>query len=266
METEMTDKQSEKRKILIILAILIVAFLAYYSVMSVMSPGRTLEKIRHEYAIKQEGKSDADEKIFSDSSYQARLKEKAFLQSRIALAESDSIYLTINIADSTANLEIFGVVVHSAPVSDLQMSKILRKGSDYVVSYLFSSPFTISGSISTIKKDPVKISIAPKDTSEYKPDIIPDTAFVEPVNYIYNMSNGTRIYICQEEDESAIDRKSAFRFDLSDRVRTAMSNLKSIARFKVPEYHPYIKVRIPRADAKIIYRAIPRSGQVGIYR
>jgi hypothetical protein len=266
METGMTEKQPERSKFLIIFTILIVSFLVYYSVMSVMSPGRTLEKIRHEYAVKQEEKSDADEKIFSDSTYQVRLKEKAFLQSRIALAESDSVYLSINFADSSANLEIFGVVVHSAKFEDLQMSKILRKGSDYVISYLYSSPFLISSSVSTIKKDPVKVTIAPKDTSEYKPDVVPDTAFVEPVNYIYNMSNGTRIYIYQSEEESATDRKSAFRFDLADRLRTAKSNLISIVRFQVPEYHPYIKIRIPRDDAKIIYRAIPRSGQVGIYR
>jgi len=262
MKTEMTDKQPGKAKVLIILTILIVAFLAYYSVMSVMSPGRTLEKIRNEYEAMQEEKSDADEKIFSDSTYQAKLKEKAFLQSRIALAESDSIYLTINIADSTANLEIFGVVVHSAPIKDLQMSKILRKGSDYVISYLFSSPFTISSSVSTIRKDPVNVQIAPKDTSEWKPDVVPDTSLIENVNYIYSMTNGTRIYIYQAEE----DNKNTFRFDLNDRISTTISNLKSIVRFKVPEYHPYIKIRVPRAEAKIIYRALPRNGQIGIYR
>jgi len=262
METEITDKQTGKSKVLIILAILILAFLAYYTVMSVLSPGRTLEKIRNEYDASQVEKSDADEKIFSDSAYQAKLKEKAFLQSRIALAESDSVYLTINIADSTANLEIFGVVVHSATIEDLQMSKILRKGSDYVISYLFSSPFTISSSISTIRKDPVNVQIAPKDTSEWKPDVVPDTSLIEHVNYIYNMTNGTRIYIYQAEDGN----KSTFRFDLSDRLRNTVSNLKSVARFKVPEYHPYIKIRVPRAEAKIIYRALPRNGQIGIYR
>jgi len=151
MESESTDKQPGAGRILIILAILIVTFIVYYSVMSVLAPGRTLEKIRNEYSAKQEEKSAADEKIFSDSAYQSRLKEKAFLQSRIALAESDSVYLSINFADSSANLEIFGVVVHSAKFEDLQMSKILRKGSDYVISYLYSSPFMISSSVSTIK-------------------------------------------------------------------------------------------------------------------
>ena len=53
-----------------------------------------------------------DERIYSDSAYLKLLKEKAFLQSRIAMAQTDSIYLTLNFADSSANLEISGVVVH----------------------------------------------------------------------------------------------------------------------------------------------------------
>ena len=40
---------------------------------------------------------------------------------------------------------------------------------------------------------------------------------------------------------------------------------KSAALFKVPEYHPYIKIRIPRDDVKIIYRALPRNGQIAVY-
>jgi hypothetical protein len=38
-----------------------------------------------------------------------------------------------------------------------------------------------------------------------------------------------------------------------------------VAVFKVPEYHPFIKIRLPQADAKIIYRAIPRNGQISVF-
>ena len=61
-----------------------------------------------------------NKKIFSDSTYLKLLKEKAFLQSRIVMAETDSIYLTLNLADSTANLEISGVVVHHAKISEIE--------------------------------------------------------------------------------------------------------------------------------------------------
>jgi hypothetical protein len=266
METEIINKRAQKRTGLIILIIIIVAFLIYYSVMSFLSPTRSLDRMTNEYVIKQDEKNKIDEKIFSDSTYLVKLKEKAFLQSKISLAESDSIYLTINLADSTANLEIYGVVVHSAKIKDLKMSNILKKGNDYVISSFLSSPFTISSSIATIKKDPLMIKMAPKDTSEYKPDIMPDTSITEPVNYRLEMTDGTRIYIYQEENEKTSDRMNLFRFDIRDRLHESWNSLKSVAVFKIPEYHLFIKIRIPRADAKIIYRALPKNGQIGVYR
>lgn len=109
------------------------------------------------------------------------------------------------------------------------------------------------------------IKIAPKDTSEYKPDIVPDTTIVEPVNYILQMNEGIRIYIYQDENVKSKDRISRFRFDLSDRIRDIRSALKRVAVLKVPEYHPFIKIRLPRADAKIIYRALPKNGQIAVF-
>lgn len=266
METEMIDKQPRKRFGLIILIVFILVFLIYYSVVSFLSPGRTLARIINEHAIKQNEKTKIDERIFSDSTFLVKFKEKTFLQSRIALAESDSIYLTINLADSTANLQIYGVTVHSAKIKDLKMSNILRKGNDYVISSLLSSPFTISSSIATIKKEPVMIRMAPKDTSEYKPDIMPDTSITEPVNYKLVMTDGTRIYIYQEENEKLVDRMNRFRFDLRDRLRESLTSLKNVAVFKIPEYHLFIKIKVPRTDAKIIYRALPKNGQIGVFR
>jgi hypothetical protein len=266
METEIISKQPRKRTGLIILTILIVAFLIYYSVMSFLSPGRTLDRISNEYAMKQDEKTKIDGKIISDSTYLVKFKEKAFLQSKIALAESDSIYLTLNLADSTANLEIYGVVVHSAKIKDLKMSNILKKGNDYVISSFLSTPFTIESSISTIKKDPLMIKMAPKDTSEYKPDIMPDTSLTEPVNYRLEMTDGTRIYFYQEENEYSADRMNLFRFNFRDRFHEAWNSLKCVAVFKIPEYHLFIRIKVPRADAKIIYRALPRNGQIGVYR
>jgi len=108
--------------------------------------------------------------------------------------------------------------------------------------------------------------MAPKDTMDYKPDIAPDTSLTEPVNFILEMTDGTRIYICQQENDKRGDRRSRFMFDLHYRLREALSDIKSIFSFRVPEYHLYIKIYLPRSDARIIYRAIPRYGQVGLYR
>ena len=266
METENNAGTSGGKKILIVLIIIFSTLAIYYSIMSMLGPARKLTAINNEFSIKQSENTSFDERIFSDSVYLKLLKEKAFLQSRIVMAETDSIYLTINLTDSTANIEISGVIVHKAKMSSMKTSKILIKGDENIILSMLSSPFTISNTYSTIRKEPVMIKMAPKDTSEYKPDIMPDTSIVEPVNYILEMTNGTRIYVYQEENKKFSDRMNLFIFNIKDRLRDTRSSLKSVAVLKVPEYHPFIKMRLPRADAKIIYRAIPRYGQVGIYR
>jgi hypothetical protein len=265
METEINKKTSGGKIALIIIGVIVLAVIVYYSVMMVLSPVRKLTEIKNEFAAIEEKAIAGNQQIKTDSAYLSLLKEKAFLQSRIVMAESDSIYLTISLADSTVRLEICGVMVHSAKMSDLSVSSIIAKGNENIILPLLSKPFTISSSIATIQKEPVMIKIAPKDTTEYKPDAMPDTSLTQTVCYILEMTNGTRIYVYQEEKDKPGDAKNLFAFDFNDRLRNTWLAVKNVAHFKVPEYHPYIKMKIPRDDAKIIYRAIPRHGQVGIY-
>jgi hypothetical protein len=229
-----------------------------------ISPAHKLAEIKSGIEVNLKQENSSDDTPMNDSLYLTLLKEKSFLQSRVAMAATDSIYLTINLADSTANIEISGVKVHKGKISDIRVSRILTHGNENIILSLLASPLTIFNDYSTIKKEPVMIKMAPKDTSEFKPDIMPDTSLTEPVNYILEMTNGIRVIINQEEKEATGNRMKLFIFDISNRFRNVWLNIKSIIRFKVPEYHPFIKIRLPRADAKIIYRAIPKNGQVGI--
>ena len=256
-------KKSNLKITFIVLISIVLVFVIYYSVMSMLSPGRKLDEIKGEFGKASE-KNNIEQQINKDSTYLKLLKEKAFLQSRIVMAETDSIYLTINLADSTINIEISGVVVHKAKMNSIKISKILS-GSDYSILSMLSTPFTIASSIATIKKEPVMLKMAPKDTSEYKPDIMPDTSVAEPVNYILEMNRGIRIYVYQEEHSKLVDRMNQFKFDINDRITDTWNALKKVAVLKVPEYHPYIKIKVPRTDAKIIYRAIPKNGQIAVF-
>jgi hypothetical protein len=181
------------------------------------------------------------------------------------MAETDSVYMTLNLADSTANLEISGVAVHSAKISEIKISGILRSGNDYAISAMLSTPMNVISDFASIKKEPLMIKMAPKDTSEFKPDIIPDTTDYEPVNYILEMDNGIRLFVYQDTDTITSDKNNLFIFDLNNRLKNTWSSLKSIVRFRVPEYHPFIRIRLPKADAKILYRATPRHGQIAVY-
>ena len=83
---------------------------------------------------------------------------------------------------------------------------------------------------------------------------------------MFETDNGIRIYIYQADEENEKGGFKPFLFDLNDRFRNIRDNLKSIVSFKVPEYHPSIRLRMKKADAKIIYRALPKHGQIAIYR
>jgi hypothetical protein len=80
------------------------------------------------------------------------------------------------------------------------------------------------------------------------------------------MENGIRLYVYQVVGEKEGGRLNLFVFDIKDRFRNASDIIKSIFVLRVPEYHPYIRIRLPKADAKIIYRALPKHGQVAVFR
>jgi len=265
MKSEIIKIDSVIKKRILVAGIILLVFIIYYSFMNMLSSSRKMKEIENEFKIIPDETNAIDERIQTDSLYLKLLKERAFLQSKITMAGTDSNYLIINLKDSIANIEISGVVVHIVKISNIRTSKILLNGNENIIFSMLSSPLRILSEISTIEKEPVMIKMAPKDTSEYIPDIMPDTSYIEPVNYILETTNGIRIYVYQEEKNILSERINIIIFDTKERFRDFWSSLKKVVLVKVPEYHPFIKIRIPRADAKIIYRAIPRDGLVGVY-
>jgi len=89
METEIINKPSGSKTTFLIVIIFSAAFIIYYSVMSMISPARKLAEIKDEFGVDPAEKSANDKRIYTDSTYLSLLKEKAFLQSRITMAETD---------------------------------------------------------------------------------------------------------------------------------------------------------------------------------
>lgn len=266
MEKETTNKPPVRKYRLLTLMIIILVVIFYYAVMTMLAPARKLEALTAEYGFKQDEKTKINDTILTDSTFLALFREKSFLQARSAMAETDSIYLSMNLADSAVILEISGVAVSRTKLTRLSICKMFRDRNGYVISSMLSKPLTVEKNYASIPKEPLMIKMAPRDTSEYKPDIIPDTADYEPVNYIMEMDNGTVIYVYQEEKLNKGDGFHLFFFDLSYRLKSTWKTMKSVFTFKVPEYHPYIRVRLPRSDSKRIYRALPERGQIAVYR
>ena len=201
METENTPDTNNRKTAFYVVIPICAAFVLYYVIMAVLSPARKIASINNEFGYKGQENTNIDERIFSDSAFVTMNRDKAYYQSRIRMAETDSISLALNLVDSTAILEIQGVAVHKAKINKVKISKVFYKADEYAISSMLSTPYTISKDFSTIKKEPLMIKMAPKDTSEYKPDILPDTTDLEPVNYMMEMENGIRLYVYQRAEK-----------------------------------------------------------------
>jgi hypothetical protein len=265
MKAETRERPRYLLIVLIIIILAVLAFVVYYSVMEMRSPAKKMAEISAKYGFANSEKRKLPKNITTDSTFLALLKEQVYLQSRVLMAETDSVYLTLNLSERVINIEICGVVVHSTPITEIEASKLITDGDKFTITSLLSVPLTIISDTSSIAKVPFVMKIAPKDTSEFKPDAIPDTAFYEPVNYIFETDRGIKIMVYQSEEMNQGDSKDRFMFDLLHRLISTKAAVKDILAFKVPEYQPFIKIKIPSTDAKIIYRAIPKHGQIAVF-
>jgi hypothetical protein len=266
MEVESPKETGGKKLWPLILASVLIFLVLYYSIMAVISTSRKVSAINKEFGFKQPENTAIDNRVFSDSAYVKLIRKKAFYQSRNLMAETDSISLALNLADSSAIIEINGVAVHIARLTYLKISSVLYRADEYAVSSMLSVPFTVTENHSTIAKEPLMLKVAPKDTSEYKPNILPDTTNTAPVNFMMEMDNGFRLYVYQETGDDAGGAMNRFVFDTKDRFKNIWTIIKNIAMLKVPEYHPSIRLRMKKTDARIIYRALPVHGQIAVYR
>jgi len=251
---------------LIVVSVFVLLFAIYYAGLSISAPRSKINSINSEYGYKKPEKGGLNDSIFMDSAFVVLNRQKAFYQARIAMASSDSVALSVNLPDSTASLEINGVTVYTTKILSSRMSKVFRKADEYAVTMLFSKPFTIIKDYSSIPKEPVIFKVAPKDTTEYKPDAPPDTSKIEYVNFILETREGIRLYVYQSTQGDFLASFHQFLFDLYDRIRTSASIVKCMFKFKKPEYKPWIKIRVPIKDARLIYRALPRNGQFAVSR
>lgn len=197
-----------------------------------------------------------------DSTLKNLLTDKAYYNALITASKTDSIFLTINIPDSTVSLIIKGVVVHKAKAQHIKVSPLFSAINPPLLIQGLSVPFTITRHTSTIPKVPLMTKIAPRDTSEYTPDVIPDTTDLEPVNFILELKPNVLLYFYESNPTQSSDGFNQFKFDLRERTWTVVQDAKRILKLKIPVYKPYIRFRLGKKDAKVIYRAIPNQGQV----
>ncbi|MGB3923240.1 MAG: hypothetical protein WBL00_04835, partial [Bacteroidales bacterium] len=252
----------ERKKWLIIAASLLAVFIIYYLVMSVLAVSRAVNEFDDAYFASLEQKEGDTIDLCAIPGYIDMIRTRAFLSSQVKLAESDSVGLLINVRDSVIQLLIKGLPVRTVKIDEYDVSPFFHSANQEAIYKLLSTPLTVTGMQATFMKDPVSVKIAPRDTSQVVESEKPDTTDFEAVFFTLDTDRNIRFYFEQQEDTIGADRRARFVFDLKDRMRNASVTMRAVARMKIPPYVPYIKIWLPKAEAKIIYRAIPREGMI----
>jgi len=247
--------------LLIISAILLVLIISLISTIEILSVNKTVAEFNSKFSTNSE-KAEYNFISTSDSSITAKQITYAFISAQLEASKSDSISLTLNFPDSTANLMIKGVVVHSAKIESYKLSRFIDAVDEISLYKMLSLPLHVTGHISTIPKVPLMVKIAPKDTSEYTPDVVPDTTDIDAVNFIFETSAGIQLYFYESNPRESADGMKQFKFDFKDRVQSGYELFKSALTFKKPKYQPEIRIKLNKRDAKMIYRALPENADI----
>ncbi|PKP52227.1 MAG: hypothetical protein CVT92_09845 [Bacteroidetes bacterium HGW-Bacteroidetes-1] len=190
----------------------------------------------------------------------AKEKKLNLQRNRLKLAQQDSIYLLLNLADSNIILEVKGLPIRTARILDFETSKRLVVADHEDLLQWISDPFSLKQELSTILKIPILVVDAPKDTAEAarlpRKPLEPEKTVV---HYTLWFDRGLVLEVNQAEDVNPEDEGLLHSYHKKyDSIfhRTILAKMID----PLPDDLPIkVKVTLSEADARAIYRAIPHS-------
>jgi hypothetical protein len=244
-------------KIIILLSLILTVGLAVYIlVVTWKAPMHKVDYINNLYPD--------TSSIVSDNVLLGLEKDELFIKSRLRMAASDSIGLTVDLTDSTFKLELKGVVIHRAAIVNFENSKILSLlNREAEIKWIYS-PLKIDSSHSTIVKEPIVYKKAPADSVEAaaQSSIPSDSIETGPVYYNLFLSNGLIVRV--EQTDMPSDDESFRAFIIKERKYRTKHLIHNLVRFQVPDYDPWIHLYLDKDDATTIFRALPYHAQVTV--
>ncbi len=243
----------------IVFLILLFAVTAYTLVMAYLTPVKKIEELTK--AALYSEKVSQNLAPIQDTSLLNLMKKEAFLKSKLTMAAQDSVCIVVNLPDSIVTLEIQGVTVHVARISKIRKSGMLDKIDPRILIRRFSSPQNVDSVMATFAKFVFTHKEAPADTSQQTQLVIPDTATIEPA-YVKMFLQDDFILTFREKGDQ--NKKVLDKFVRNIQWNNSIDFFKSILGFKVPDYIPWIEVRIPARDIRTIYRSIPEKALLTI--
>ncbi len=198
--------------------------------------------------------------VFNHPEMSPLVKEKAFKEALLKLAEHDSIQMVLDGSDSTVNLYLKGVRIHQVPIEALKKDKLFKHMPLNQKVMLFSQPLSVQSQTATIEKEPVVVRYAPKNEQEAPLTAWqPDTLIQNPAFVCFSMDHGIQIILEQTNNLTLQDKWQKFKFHTQLKWIHTNRAIFNFVRLKKQEYHPVITIKIPVDDLQAIYRALPNE-------
>jgi hypothetical protein len=186
-----------------------------------------------------------------------RMKEN-FLQSKMSLINDDSMYFVVDLVKKTADLELKGVSLHECEILDSQISNfITHQPAESLLSWS-REPFHMLREDATIPKVSWIVKIAPKDTIEAnQAEELPEPPKRGDVYVVMDFDRNLRLIIQQAEKPDKEGDKIISELKGKYRKQEVMKSLDALLHFKRETVKPTIDIVLSKADATILYRALP---------
>ena len=185
-------------------------------------------------------------------------KAEKLLQSRLALANGDSMYLVLDLINEKAILEMKGVALHECKIIDFDVSNSIKMYHNESLINWFAEPFRMEKAEATIPKIIFAEKIAPKDTAEAnKVEIITEAPKQGDVFIVMDFERNLQLVINQAEKPDKAGRKSISALRWKYKKKQLINTFNSMVHFNTEASKPQIEIVIPKTDAIIIYRALP---------
>ncbi len=192
-------------------------------------------------------------KLVAFQQLQNKLKQK---QNELELARQDSVYLKINLADSSLVLGIKGVDVHDVQLKHIRVSRNLNRMLPGIRKQWQQHIFMLDSSVATIAKEPIIVKNAPDMPDDSMPAPIPTIHDTLPVLYTLYFHPSLIVQIEQLEAINPVHDKLIHEYYTEARV-PIQSGVFGKLFFRKHKEAVVVHMAMPAEDAKSIYRAIP---------
>ena len=198
--------------------------------------------------------SSKDEKM---NLFEIRKKE-VLLDSRLELANDDSMYLVLDLANNLAILEMKGISLFESKILKSTISNSIKMYHTEALINWVAEPFMVKRVDATIPKIEFVEKIAPKDSIEANKIAAEPVAHkLGDVFIVLDFDRNLRLVISQSEEPDADGKKliDSLRWKYKD--IEIKKSIQSITKLNRQPAMPQIDIVLPKSDATILYKALP---------